>query len=441
LARASLLLAAILILLPGLAAQAYVSTWVPHDWVYSDYEPCAMCHPMLYDPDAAVWDVWYQYRDSTPEFASYRCAACHIGLNTTRDLTAAHAASTHQGLACTMCHDVYHSGHLFRGGYYHEYPSVEVYGCSDTRGCHQVSGNWAGDARVRYDETPYNFAPAYHVNSTGTKSWVLSRIVYGYGTRYFMGIYPEAFINPLNGSLDSVPQDRPDRMCHKCHYTAPTNPPTTPQNYTSTHPDTCTQCHSTAGDPHTAAPAGQSWQQCSTCHTTIAGNVAAGPHDRVACRCHDVVHAAGWDRAGAWTVHYQPGERLLTGDPGALAEWRHVIYYSPANSSILGVPQGRVATGTGETYVYIAYTLGGDAGIVNRTSRMTTCFNCHFTATGQAGGSPLAIQAGLADPHTLTHLDQPVPLEAGGGHRGRNAAILGLAVILAITALAGARKK
>jgi len=426
LARASLIVF-VLALLAAPTAGALVSEQVPHDWVYSDYDPCSMCHPMLYDPDAASWDVWYQYRGSTPEAAGYRCAACHYGLNTTRAHVEALANSSHTGLSCTMCHDTFHAGHQFRRGYYYEHPQVEVYGCSDSRACHQVSGSWPQPPGI---EGSYEFARAYMVNQTGPGSLLLERIVFGYGTLYFMGIYPMSFINPLNGSTTSVPQDAAWRMCHKCHYTAPTSPPTPAIAYNQTHPDACTLCHSTDGDPHHAQPGQAAWTACQSCHQSIGGNVSSGPHARIACRCHNVVHAAGWDRSGAWTALYYTEERALA-PTGSVGEWRHPAYYSLENGSELGVPPGRVEAGGQEYYVYIAYTLYGDAAPINNTSRMATCFNCHMTPGTSGGASPLYL---AGDPHAIP---PPAPSHQIHPH-GRGAQDHGytiLAGLLALTAL------
>ncbi len=423
-------LALLALALPAVTALAYVDTaGVDHFAILSTTEEragCRSCHPGYPLTHAS---------ESDEVFASYRCLACHYNYSLTRPLHDRLASSAHRVLVCSDCHDTYHGGHGGRG---YDTRTAGYYGCWGSR-CHNVVSEdyyIMGATGVTYP----SFTPLTALNRTGAKGLDLTAFTYLASVRPGTGVYPSSFVNPLDLDYDTPPPSRLYQECQSCHFAAPlaakAASPVARTSPTVPHPDNCYLCHArtvgyvSAGgasyrvDPHDVlplnnTPGGAPWSLCSRCHRVVGEAVASSVHAGVGCRCHGIVHEAGWNRTMAWLYTYIPdvGDVAAPPVPASFDGWRRVVEVVAGDA----VPLGPVAYDGNYTHFVLYY---GVAGLREPTpvtpresgpepSTLRTCFNCHMVPAGlaalvAAGGAPW----GAVDPHSISLAVAPQPARA-----------------------------
>ncbi len=361
---------------------------------------CRFCHP---------GEPYPQPAEADPLVNKYRCIACHYDNPNTRDIVEAIAQSNHRSLICRECHDIYHEGHSTYKSVGDIYPGY--YGCAGGK-CHYVVSE-----QLYPPANPTNlFAWVVFLNKTAIKGYELE-------ARFFFttqaitgdrGIFPSSFIDPLDLDPNIPIKSRLYEECLSCHKMAPkASKDDVPDPYTLSsnggmevigHTDKCYHCHATnlsrnaAGfplAPHSIAPIGRGpneppWGYCVRCHVNLAQAVAQSVHASIGCRCHPILHEAGWNRTAAWLHVYYPNtpDVIVPSPPSDWGTWKHIFFYDSINASVYGILLGPISYNGNYTYLTPYYALYNDATYITASAeKWIICFNCHFYSGGPSSAA------------------------------------------------------
>lgn len=414
---------------------------------------CRFCHP---------GEPYPQPAEADPLVNKYRCIACHYDNPNTRDIVEAIAQSNHRSLICRECHDIYHEGHSQYKSVGDIYPGY--YGCAGGQ-CHYVVSE-----QLYPPANPTNlFAWVVFLNKTAIKGYELQANFFFSAQTITgdRGVFPSSYIDPLDLDPNIPTKDRLYQECLSCHKIAPNAlKDDVPDPYMAQHPDKCYYCHSTnlslnaAGypmAPHTIAPIGTGpqdppWGYCGRCHNNVANEVSQSVHASIGCRCHPMLHEAGWNRTAAWLHVYYPEQSnvVVPSVPANFEEWKHVFFYSDVNASIDCIPLGPISYGSTYTYLTPFYSLFNNGCVVTADyEKWLVCFNCHFIAQTPAGVSVYNVNlAGftwenIKDPHSIKPASSAIQT-AETALRGRSqvssiivdiTALIAVSIIIIIMAL------
>ena len=385
---------------------------------------CRLCHAGMPLPTPLTEDKL------TTE--AYRCFVCHQ--DAIQDINHALANSTHKGIYCTQCHDVYHKGHR---GYYTS--TKGAYGCVSS-GCHNI-------ATMDYNppsSTSVNFVTYYQANKTDYQpDFLIIEKAFNptLPTRLGKGMYTDAYIDVSTNSYSDIPSTKRYWACMKCHFIKEEPAPSTTQDtYWVTHTDTCYTCHSNstgyttnyAVDPHTVQEHSPtySWESCKSCHSSIAQQVENSIHGHkgVGCRCHSVIHVSKYNATGSWITSYLPDPGNFVSPEcsachathgniqGDVSAWRRIYFYNEVNGTLNGVVTHPIDEGGETRYMDIYYiTRFGNATLITGSEfRLMTCFNCHFVSDEPLLPSVKPVELGwkipiqredvynISNPHNIT---------------------------------------
>ena len=167
-------------------------------------------------------------------------------------------------------------------------------------------------------------------------------------------------------------------------------------------------------------------------------------HASIGCRCHPMLHEAGWNRTAAWLHVYYPGQSdvVVPSVPANFEEWKHVFFYSDVNASIDCIPLGPISYGSTYTYLTPFYSLfNNGCAITAEYEKWLVCFNCHFIAQAPAGASEYNVNLtgftweSIKDPHSIKLVSSAIRTTGSelGVRSQAQSIIIAIAALLALS--------